>query len=326
MAQYPMNSGVDVSVIIPAWRAVGLVDQAVASALVSSDVRLEVVVVDDASADNTFDSLLRLAGSDSRVVVDRLSENSGPSVARNRAIDLAKGRYVAILDADDKIAPWRLASLVALADDTGADIAVDNMIEMDEAGRLLSAEPFLKSPAFANGREIDLATWALFNQPMKPGDCLGYLKPLIRRSKLDETGIRYDAALRNSEDYYLIAYLLAEGARMIYTPGAGYFYRRSTASTSHRLQPAHTRAWLEAEARFGARYAGKLGAETEAALDVRGRALRDVNQFVSTVDAMKERKLSEVAGLLVSDLHASAYTLRTLAKIAMGKALRRKLV
>jgi succinoglycan biosynthesis protein ExoO len=259
-------------------------------------------------------------------VVDRLSENSGPSVARNRAIELAKGRYVAILDADDKMEPWRLASLVALADDTGVDVVVDNMVEMDEAGRSLGAEFFLKSPDFANAREIDLATWALFNQPMKPGDCLGYLKPLIRRSKLDETGIRYDAALRNSEDYYLIAHLLAEGARMTYTPEAGYFYRRSIASASHRLQPAHTRAWLEAEKRFCARYADQLPPEAVAALEVRARALKDVNQFVSAVDAMKERKLVEVVSLLTSDLRATAYTLRTLAKIAMGKALRRKLV
>jgi hypothetical protein len=41
---------------------------------------------------------------------------------------------------------------------------------------------------------------------------------------------------------------------------------------------------------------------------------------------MKERKLAEVFGLLISDLRATGYTLRTLAKIAMGKALRRKLV
>jgi succinoglycan biosynthesis protein ExoO len=320
-----MNS-IDVSVIIPVWRAVGVVDRAVASALASMDVRLEVIAVDDASADNTYDTLLRLAASDPRIVIDRLPENSGPSAARNRAIELAKGRYIAILDADDTLAPGRLASMIALADDSAADIVVDNMIEVDDAGRPIDSAPFLKSPAFGEARDIDLATWVMFNQPMKPGDCLGYLKPLIRRSKLDETGIRYDTALRNSEDYYLLAHLLAHGARMTYAPEAGYFYQRSMNSTSHRLQPAHTRAWLDAEERFRARYAGKLAADAEAALDVRARVLKDVNQFVSAVDAMKERKLAEVFGLLVSDLRATSYTLRTLAKIAMGKALKRKLV
>jgi succinoglycan biosynthesis protein ExoO len=316
---------IDVSVIVPAWAAAGCIERAGASALASMDVRLEVVAVDDASADNTYDALLRLAASDPRVVIDRLPQNSGPSAARNRAIELSRGRYVAILDADDVMAPGRLASLVAIADDEQADIVVDNMMEVDESGRAPPA-PFLKSSAFHEKREIDLSTWMAFNQPMKPGDCMGYLKPLIRRSKLDQAGIRYDTSLRNSEDYYLIAHLLAEGAKMIYTPEPGYHYTRSIASTSHRLKPEHTSAWLDAEQRFRGRYAGKVEAGVEAALLDRERNLRYVNQFVSAVDAMKDRRLAEVFGLLVSDLRATGYTLVTLAKIAMGKALNRKMV
>lgn len=319
-------SVVDVSVIVPAWKAAGFVGRSVASALASTGVAVEVIIVDDASPDDTFEVLKSLAAADPRVVVDRLAQNSGPSVARNRAIDLSTGRYIAILDADDTIAAGRLAALVALAEKTGVDIAVDNLLEVDEEGQPPNGMPFLKSTFFAKARDIDLATWVNFNRPMKGGDCLGYLKPLIRRAKLDETGVRYDAALRNSEDYYLVARLLAEGARMTYTPESGYLYRRSAGSSSHRLQPAHTKAWIDAEQRFRARYAGKLSTEAESALNERGRDLRDVNQFVSAIDAMKARKPAALASLLASDLRASRYTLATLAKIAMGKVLRRKLV
>jgi succinoglycan biosynthesis protein ExoO len=161
---------------------------------------------------------------------------------------------------------------------------------------------------------------------MKSAECIGYLKPLIRRSKLDETGIGYDASLRNSEDYFLIACLLAEGARMIYTPEAGYFYRRSTASASHRLQPSHTQAWLAAERRFRIRYAGRLGPDAEAALNRRARALRDANQFVAIIDAIKGRRPGKALSLLASDVQASAYSTPMLAKVALGKALRRKMV
>jgi len=319
-------SAIDVSVIVPAWKAAGFVERSVASALASTGVTIEVIVVDDASPDNTLDVLRRLAAADPRVIVDRLPKNAGPSVARNRAIELSKGRYIAILDADDTMAAGRLAALVAIADGTRADIVVDNMLEVAETGGTTAGKPLLTSATFAAARDIDLATWVRFNQPMKPGDCLGYLKPLIRRTKLDETGVRYDPALRNSEDYYLVAHLLAEGARMTYAPEPGYFYRRSASSTSHRLQPAHTQAWLAAEQRFRVRYAGRLSGEAETALATRGRNLRDVNQFVSMVDAMKARKPGVALGVLASDLRASAYTLTTLAKIAMGKALRRKLV
>jgi succinoglycan biosynthesis protein ExoO len=316
----------DVSVIIPAWKAAGFVGRAIESALTSTGVSVEVIVVDDASPDATSETLREMAAKDMRIIADRLDQNGGPSAARNRAIRLAGGRYIAILDADDAMAPGRLAQLVALADKSGADIIVDNMVETDESGRQTNNEMFLKAADFSARREIDLATWISFNLPMSGGECIGYLKPLIRRSKLMETGIRYDEALRNSEDYYLIAELLAAGARMTYTPEAGYLYQRSPSSTSHRLAPAHTRAWLEAEKRFLVRHAGRFTGKESAALQARGRQIRQVNQFVSAVDAVKARNASGVIKLLASDLRAAGYTLSTFSKIALGKVLRRKLV
>ena len=320
------TSTIDVSVIIPAWKAAGFIERAVTSALASTGASVQVVVVDDASADFTFNVISRLAEEDPRVIADRLPTNGGPSAARNRAIELSGGRYIAILDADDTMAPGRLAALVAHADSTGADIVVDNMVEVDEAGRQIGAARFLKSEAFAAAREIDLETWVAFNHPMKAGDCLGYLKPLFRLSKLEETHAAYDTCLRNSEDYYFVAHLLAGGARMSFVPEAAYNYQRSVTSTSHRLQPWQTKAWLDAEQRFRRRFTGLFSEAQTVALDKRGRILRNVHGFVSAVEAVKERKVGELFGVLTSDLRASMFTLGTLAKIAMGKALRRKLV
>lgn len=317
---------IDVSVIVPTWKAAAFVERAIASALASASIKVEVVAVDDASPDATFGVLEALAAADPRIVVDRLAVNSGPSVARNRAIELARGKYIAILDADDTMAPGRLAGLAALAESTGADIVVDNMTEVDEGGRPIGMRAFLKSETFARRRDIDLATWVEFNQPMRPIDCLGYLKPVIRRETLKGKGIAYDPSLRNSEDYYLVAHLLAEGARMIYTPERGYLYRRSDASTSHRLQPAHTAAWLDAEKRFVARLGGRVNSQEAAALAARGRLLRGVHQLVSAIDAMKAKKVGALFGRLKADPMAWPFTFNFLARIAMGKVLRRKLV
>lgn len=317
---------VDVSVIIPAWNAAGFVERAVASALASTGVNVQVVIVDDASPDYTFHVINRLAEDDPRVVADRLPVNSGPSAARNRAIELSSGRYIAILDADDTMTPGRLAAMVALADETGADIVADNMIEVDETGRQIESKPFLKSEAFAANRVIGLETWVAFNHPMKPGDCLGYVKPLFRQSRLEEMQAIYDTSLRNSEDYYFVAALLAGGARMSYVPEANYFYQRSAASTSHRLKQSQTGAWLDAEARFRRRFDGRLSPSEKIVLDKRARILRNVHQFVAAIDAVKERKVGALFGMLASDLQATAFTLSTLAKIAAGKVLNRKLV
>ena len=316
----------DVSVIIPAWKAGGFIARAVESALASNGVTVEVIVVDDASPDDTFAVLQTLAAKDARIVIDRLSVNGGPSVARNRAIELASGRFIAVLDADDAVMPERLSRLLTIANARGADIVVDNMIEVDATGAPLGDDRFLKSAEFADASAIGLQKWIAFNQPMKAGDCLGYLEPLIRRATLDRLNVRYDAALRNSEDYYLVADLLAGGAAMTYTPDAGYRYTRAAGSISHRLNAADTRAWLAAEARFQERHAGKLSSSEQAALTKRMRALRNVDQFVAAVSALKRRKLGAFFGLLASDISAAGYTLSTFARIVAGKVLGRRLV
>lgn len=320
------QSLVDVSVIIAAWRAAETIESAVASALSSTGVSVEVIAIDDASPDATTPLLRRMSAADARVTTDRLETNSGPSIARNRAIDLAKGKYIAVLDADDTLAPDRLATLVSVAERTGADIVVDNMVEVDDAGRTVGEGRFLKAPRFAVEHEVDLAEWVAFNQPLRSGGCLGYLKPLFRRAKLGRGGAVYDGALRNSEDYHLVAQLLASGSRMTYTPSAGYIYRRSSTSTSHRLKPEQTRALLDAEDRFQARFAERLTPGDRALLRDRKRGLRGLHQLVCSIDAVKAGKPAALANLLASDLRSSAFTMSTFARIAMGKVLRRKLV
>lgn len=314
----------DVSVIVAAWKAAAFLERAVVSALASQNVTVEVVIVDDASPDDTFAVAQRLAAADARVAAVRLPANVGPSAARNRAIALARGTFIAVLDADDAMAPERLERLVALAERTGADIAVDNMTEVDAAYQTIGDGKFLKSARFAEAREIDLETWIAFNEPMKAGDCIGYLKPLIRRAALERHDVRYDTALRNSEDYYLVAHLLAAGARMTYTPAAGYLYTRAAGSTSHRLKPWQTKAWLVAEDAFQQRHGASLVAPVRRALARRSRALRNVDQLVAATDALKARKAGAFVKLLASDLTAAWFTLRTLAGVAAGRIFGRK--
>ncbi len=319
-------SDIDVSVIVATWKAAAFVERSIGSALASTGVSVEVIAVDDASPDGTFAKLQQLAASDGRIKIERLTKNSGPSVARNRAIDMASGRYIAILDADDEVEPGRFATLVAHADSAKADIVIDNMQEVDEQGNPHSSEPFLKSEEFKHAREIGLKTWIAFNQPLAGGDCLGYLKPLILRSKLDELDIRYDADLRNSEDYYLVARLVAAGARMSYLPEPGYRYTRSAGSISYRLKPENTRALVEAEARFQSEFKSRLSPDEASALARRARGLRNLHQFVSAIDAVQKRKVGYFLSLMASDLQATSYTLSMFAKIAAGKILKRKLV
>ena len=107
----------DVSVIIPAYRSEATIGTALASVASQTCGSIEVIVVDDASRDDTATracAVLQTSGLPHVVV--QLLKNSGPSLARNCGVTLARGRYVAFLDADDSWMPTKLAQQVRLMD------------------------------------------------------------------------------------------------------------------------------------------------------------------------------------------------------------------
>jgi glycosyltransferase involved in cell wall biosynthesis len=104
-------ASVSVSVAIPAYEAEHWVGRAVASALAQTHDDLEVVVVDDASADATSDRA-REAG-DPRVRVYRNERRLGHSENWNRALSLCRGRFVKPLSADDELRPDCVEKMIA---------------------------------------------------------------------------------------------------------------------------------------------------------------------------------------------------------------------
>jgi glycosyltransferase involved in cell wall biosynthesis len=104
------SEAVPVSVVIPCYRARATIGRAIASVAAQTRRPLEVIVVDDASGDDTPDELKRLAERYGRdwLKILAFDQNRGVSEARNAGIDLAKGAYVAFLDADDTWYPFKL--------------------------------------------------------------------------------------------------------------------------------------------------------------------------------------------------------------------------
>lgn len=94
------------TVVIPTWNRAHLVCDAIASALSQRAGEVEVIVVDDASSDNTTDVVTRIYGD--RVRLLRLKERSGAGAARNAGAALAQGELVAFLDSDDVWLPGKL--------------------------------------------------------------------------------------------------------------------------------------------------------------------------------------------------------------------------
>jgi teichuronic acid biosynthesis glycosyltransferase TuaG len=96
-----------VSIITPAYKAEKTVADTIRSVQGQSYPHWQMLVVDDGSPDGTADVVAEFARSDARIELIRQA-NVGPAMARQKALDHARGRYIAFLDSDDLWLPGKL--------------------------------------------------------------------------------------------------------------------------------------------------------------------------------------------------------------------------
>jgi GT2 family glycosyltransferase len=209
----------------------------------------ELIVADDASTDGSAGLIEEMCALDPRIRLLRSDRNSGPAAARNRAIDVARGEWIAVVDSDDRIHPTRLATLVAAATGDRADLVADDLLEFpsDPAGppRRLLCGQWARGPFW-----VDIVDYVRLNRLYGAGPALGYLKPLMRRAILHESRIRYDETLKIAEDYNLVLRLLRLGKAMRVYPVPLYYYRKHVGSISHRLSEDALAAIKASDVRF----------------------------------------------------------------------------
>lgn len=214
-----------VSILVPAFNAEAYLADALDSATRQTLTEIEMLVIDDASTDGTAALAERLAAHDPRIRLLRQERNGGPAVARNRGLAEARGRWIALLDADDAYAPGRLETLVALAEARQADLCADNLLLEPQDGappRPMIPESYLprdRALAFPEFLRRNVADRAY------PGMNFGFLKPLMRRAFLEQYAIRYDERVRFAEDFALYADAFRAGARWWLSPAPTYRYR-----------------------------------------------------------------------------------------------------
>lgn len=97
-----------VSIITPSYNSAEFIVQTIESVISQSHKNWEMIIVDDNSTDNTVQCIKPFITSDQRIQLYQLSKNCGTAVARNTAIQKAKGTYIAFLDSDDVWLPNKL--------------------------------------------------------------------------------------------------------------------------------------------------------------------------------------------------------------------------
>lgn len=204
------EAAIDISVIIPVYNAGPLINRCLDSVFKqASDLRIEVILIDDGSEDDSVNLILRRPEQDKIQLLTQ--SNSGPSAARNRGIRAAKGKYLAFLDADDYWLPGFLAQTKQFLDSHPECVAVS------VAQRHITVDGDHESPSnwssLANqeGEIIEdfFSFWARHNHI-----CTGSI--LIRTDVAKATGGMREE-LRSCEDLELWANIASRG-KMGYIP------------------------------------------------------------------------------------------------------------
>lgn len=281
-----------VSVITANYNGAKHLAPAIRSVLRQTLGDLELIIADDCSTDDSLSVIAAEAAGDPRVRVLEARANGGPGAARNRALKAARGRYVAVFDSDDLMAPDRLEKLVARARVDHADIVVDNLLVFQDDGSA-PWRAFLCQKAWSHPRWITLADYIEAGRMYSRQPGLGYLKPLFSAEILKND--RYREDLRIGEDYDLVLRLLAKGARMRFLPDALYRYRKHGASISHVMRREHIEQMLAADAALQI----EKRAECEAvrrAQERRRRSLETALVYDRVICALKARQVGEALG------------------------------
>lgn len=189
-----------VSVVIPAYRAADKIGRAVESVGRQTFTDLEVIVVDDASQDDTAETAtlhLKRSGLRHQIIVQ--PRNGGPAAARNAGVRAATGEYIAFLDADDYWLPEKLARQVAVLDaDPDVTICGCQAMWVPSDG----SPPF---PLFHNLPDVMPKGWKILLW-----DCF-IATPCAMVRQIDLGTAPFDTALRVGEDRDLWIKLASNG-------------------------------------------------------------------------------------------------------------------
>ena len=226
-----------VSVITPAYKAARYIGQAIESVQAQTLTDWEMIIVDDASPDETAEVVQRYLD-DPRIKLLQNEQNMGAGYTRNRALDEAQGEWIAVLDADDWYAPQRLEKLVRFAEEWGVEMAADILIRIKDEGTVLDARWSSNAP---NPKKPRLYTAAEVIK-VHPS-----FQPVVIRRFLDEKQVRYQEAIKKSQDYAFQAEILIKGARFAVLPEPLYYYRIHSSGITglHRGNHTYTRMVCE---------------------------------------------------------------------------------
>jgi teichuronic acid biosynthesis glycosyltransferase TuaG len=134
-----------VSIVMPTYNCGKFIKESINSVLGQTYIHWELIIVDDNSQDTTELIIKELQETCNRIIYLKLEINSGAAVARNKAIELAGGQYIAFLDSDDLWYPSKLEEQITFMEINHYNFTYTKYMQISEAGiptgRVISSIP-----------------------------------------------------------------------------------------------------------------------------------------------------------------------------------------
>ena len=223
-----------VSVLMSVYNGASTLEKAAASVLTQTYRDLELILCDDASTDDTWRIMQRIAAQDARATIFQNKTNLGLGASLNECLSRARGEYIARQDADDISDPDRIERTMDFLLSSGAPYAACGVRVFDDTG-VWSTRQYPQKIT----KHIIAQKNPFFHPTM-----------IFRRAVLESVnGYRAAPETRRTEDYDLVMRLL-QRAR------SGRIYRRSSTRSTNRRRPISVTMPGPAYMRFASARAG----------------------------------------------------------------------
>ena len=245
-----------VSVIVPIYNVEQYIGECIDSLLAQDYTDFEVICVDSGSSDNSFKVAQQTAADDPRFVFIQ-GRDAGQSVARNMALEVARGYYVLNLDSDDYYRPDTLGKLVAKADADNLDLLFFSAITFYEKSKLARTNPEKQDnrqsiPGILNGPEMYIQMER--TESFRPSACLY----LMRRDLIESLNLRFEEGIIH-EDLLFTMLIVPHAQRCAFLNDTFYQRRMRPGSTmttargvrnihGHLVASMRMESWLNANA------------------------------------------------------------------------------
>lgn len=226
-----------ISICIPVYNTAHFLERCLNSILNQEFEDIEIIIVNDASPDNSIDIIRKYSDFDNRFVVINKQENEGLMCARRDAYAVAKGDYIMFVDSDDYLEPNALSILYDVINNTAADIVVSGYNYYPICG---SVSSMVYQLPYGNTR--DGVIKALLTRKLPHN----LWANLYRRDLFDKYSYTCFKHQTNGEDMILFYELVNNSYKIVTANKALYAYCQNLeSSTQRKLTDDKLKKWID---------------------------------------------------------------------------------